>query len=263
MEKNETRSKVKLGIFVSVGLLLFIVAIYLIGNQKHLFSRTITISGIFKDISGLQVGNNVRFSGINVGTVDDIVIVSDSTVRVDMTVKKTTQEFIKKDAIGVIGSEGLMGSKVLNIFPGITGSQEMIQDKDIIATRQLVSFDDIMVKMDAVAANATVMTEDLSVMVGNIRAGKGLIGKLLTDEKMAQTIDQTMTNVEHSTAALEENLEALKSNFLFRKGFKKKEEEAAAAEKAKIKAAEDAVKAKEKAAEDAKKTQDKLDKKKK
>ena len=95
MENKIAKNNIRLGIFVTIGMLLLITAIYFIGNRQHLFSRTIRISGLFKDISGLQIGNNVRFSGINIGTIEDIVIVSDSMVRVDMILEQITQKFIK------------------------------------------------------------------------------------------------------------------------------------------------------------------------
>ena len=158
--------------------------------------------------------------------------------------------------MAVIGSEGLMGNKVLNIALG-SYNKKMIADNGIIRTKQLVSMDDIMVKMDSVAGNAVYITADLKGILANMHAGKGVLGKLFMDEGMANTVDQTMINVKNSTGALTENLEALKSNFLFKKGFKKKEDEAKAAAAAKLKATEDAKKAKEKAAKDAQKIIDK------
>ena len=221
--ENNNNNNIRLGIFVSIGLLLLIVAIYFIGNRQHMFSRTITLSGMFTDISGLQVGNNVRFSGINVGTVDDIVIVSDSMARVDITIEKKVQKFIKKDARATIGSEGLMGNKVFNISPGSGSSTQIIKDHDTINTKKPASMDEIMIKMDSVAANAVFITADLKGILGNIHQGKGTLGKLFMDEQMANAVGQTMTNVKNSTATLNTDLEALQSNFLFSKGMKKKE----------------------------------------
>src|SRR4051812_5732722 len=76
--------QLKLGIFVSIGLAIFILGIFWIGKQKHLFNTTFSLSAVFTNISGLQVGNNVRFSGINVGTVDNVSIINDTSVRVIM-----------------------------------------------------------------------------------------------------------------------------------------------------------------------------------
>jgi len=256
MENKIAKNNIRLGIFVTIGMLLLITAIYFIGNRQHLFSRTIRISGLFKDISGLQIGNNVRFSGINIGTIEDIVIVSDSMVRVDMILEQKTQKFIKSDAIAVIGSEGLMGNKVLNITAGSFG-KKMIADNGYVLTKQLVSMDDIMVKMDSVAGNAVYITADLKgILATNMHAGNGVLGKLFMDEGMATTIDQTLINVKKGTHTLNEDLEALQSNFLFKKGFKKKEEAQKAID-AKIKEAEKAKKALEKAEKDAQKLIDK------
>src|SRR4051812_16124298 len=94
----EKQNGIKLGIFVSISILLFITAIYFIGQRQQLFSSTFKASGIFKDISGLQVGNNVRFSGINVGIVEEIQQITDSTVRVDMLIEERSRKFIKKNA---------------------------------------------------------------------------------------------------------------------------------------------------------------------
>ena len=82
------------------------------------------LSGVFKDVAGLQAGNNVRFSGINVGTVENISIVSDTSVRVEILIDESTRKFIKKDAVASIGSEGLMGNKILIINPGTGGKRK-------------------------------------------------------------------------------------------------------------------------------------------
>src|SRR6187431_219686 len=97
MDTKTNKFKVRLGLFVAGGLTLFILAIFIIGKQKNLFNPVFKLTSTFKNVSGLQVGNNIRFSGINVGTVDNITIINDSTVRVDMMIRKEVQQFIKED----------------------------------------------------------------------------------------------------------------------------------------------------------------------
>jgi len=108
----------KLGIFVVFGTLLLVTAAYLIGNRQNMFGKTIPISALFKDANGLQNGNNVRFSGINVGTVNKIEMINDTTIRVHMIIEEKMQNHIKKDAVATIGSDGLVGSMLINIVPG-------------------------------------------------------------------------------------------------------------------------------------------------
>ena len=112
--KKTSGSKIKLGIIVVSSILIFIVAIYFIGQRQQLFSTTFQVSGVFKDISGLQVGNNVRFSGINVGVVQHIEQVTDSTVKVEMLVDEKARKFMKKNVKAIIGSDGLMGNKIVS-----------------------------------------------------------------------------------------------------------------------------------------------------
>ena len=88
METHSEKFKVRLGIFVAGGLMLFVFAIFIIGKQKNLFNPVYTLNSTFYNVSGLQVGNNIRFAGINVGTVDNIFIINDSTVKVTMMIRK-------------------------------------------------------------------------------------------------------------------------------------------------------------------------------
>lgn len=224
MEK-ETGSRVKLGIFVSIGIALLIVVIYFIGNRQHMFSKTLTISGVFKDLGGLQIGNNVRFTGINIGTIDDIEIITDSTVKVSMTVEKDVQKFIKADAVATIGSEGLMGNKVINLMAG-SPDKPMIEDGGTVKTVTPVSLDDIMKNLEVTTKNAAFITDDISVLTGAIRNGDGAIGKILVDSNFAKTLDQTLVNAKNATGGFSENMEAAKHNFLLRGYYKKKEREA-------------------------------------
>ncbi|MBC7884124.1 MAG: MCE family protein, partial [Saprospiraceae bacterium] len=104
--------KFRLGLFIAGGLLLFVLVIFIIGKQKHLFNPVFKLTSYFHNVSGLQVGNNIRFLGINVGTVDNISIINDSMVKVDMIVKTDVKPFIKKDSEVSIGSEGIIGDRI-------------------------------------------------------------------------------------------------------------------------------------------------------
>mgnify|MGYP003525140652 CR=1 FL=1 len=129
--KKESGFTWKLGMFVIIGLVLFIGTIYFVGKQKNLFGNTFHLKAQFKTVSGLKEGNNVRFSGINIGTVHGIELITDSSVLVDLVIKKDVQKFIKTDAVATIGSDGLMGDKVLTITPG-NGNAETVGNNALI-----------------------------------------------------------------------------------------------------------------------------------
>ena len=228
--KTEAGNKIRLGIFVSVAVGLFIVVIYFIGNGKHMFTKTFHINGTFKDLAGLQVGNNIRFTGMNVGTVSKVEIATDSTVRVDIVIEKHVQKFLKKDAIASIGSEGLMGNKVINLLPGSPG-EPVIEDGGTLITVTPVSMDDIMKNLAVTSNNAALITADISTLTTNIRNGHGAVGKLFMDSSFALSLGKTMVNVQHAAGGFSDNMTALKHNVLLRPYYKKKEVEAAKARK--------------------------------
>lgn len=222
--KKETSNKLKLGMFISLAMVLLVAGIYLIGNNKQLFSYTFTISGVFKDINGLQVGNNVRLSGINVGVIGNIEIVADTAVRVDMVIEEKARKFIKKDSKAIIGSDGLMGSKLLLILPGTT-SKVVIKDGDYIETTDPVSIDNILNKLETASINIADITDDLSTIMLNIRSGKGAIGKIFMDPVFAKTVDDALVNVKEGAGGFKQNMDAVSNNFLLRGFLKKKEKE--------------------------------------
>jgi phospholipid/cholesterol/gamma-HCH transport system substrate-binding protein len=192
--KKGIRNKIRLGIFISIGISVFIIGIYFIGERQQLFRNTFRVSGVFKDIAGLQSGNNVRLSGINVGIVEKISIVSDTSVRVDVLIEENARKFIKKDAVAGIGSEGLMGNKVLIIYPGTGGKME-IEDEDSVKTVQPASIDDIFLSLKSTIDNTSNITNDLSKITYNIQSGKGTIGRLLMDKTLREKFDSTFANL--------------------------------------------------------------------
>lgn len=188
----------KLGMFVSIGLVVFILAIYLIGKQQNLFGSTFTVQSKFKTVSGLKVGNNVRFSGINVGTIDDIEIVNDSSVIVRAKINSDVQKFIKIDAKASIGSDGLMGDKVLTISPG-TDSHRIVQDNAMIASTKPVEMEEIMKSVQTTVDNAGVITTELATFSHKLNNENGALSKLVNDAEFGNSLKTTITNLKAST----------------------------------------------------------------
>jgi phospholipid/cholesterol/gamma-HCH transport system substrate-binding protein len=225
-------------------------------------------------VSGLKVGNNVRFSGINVGTVDEIELMTDTSVLVELVIKKNIQQFIKTDASASIGSDGLMGDKVLTISPG-TGSKNPVKNNALIASKNAIEMEDVMSSLKASVDNAGIITAQLAEFSykmnnGNgalsklisdeefsnslkgtltnlqtsskefarfttkMNNGKGALSKLVSDEEFGKTLDSTMSNLQGATKGLNENMEAAKSNILLR-GFFNKKKKAEAKKQAAIK----------------------------
>jgi phospholipid/cholesterol/gamma-HCH transport system substrate-binding protein len=229
MKTHSDQFKIRLGLFVAGGLAIFVLAVFIIGKQKNLFNPVYTLSSTFSNVSGLQVGNNIRFSGINIGTVDKINIVNDSTVKVTMTIKKEVKQFIKSDSEVSIGSEGLIGDKLLTISQGGSNSP-LAEAGQHLASKEPVETDAIMSSIKVTANNAEVISFELAEIMTKINGGNGTLGRLIQDTTIAENLNQTIVNLKKSSKGLNENMNAAKHNFLLRGYFKKQEK--AAEEKA-------------------------------
>jgi len=222
MDTYTQNFKVRLGLFVAGGLTLFILAIFIIGKQKNLFNPVFKLTSTFYNVSGLQVGNNIRFSGINVGTVDNISIINDSTVRVDMMIKKDVKQFIKSDCEVTIGSEGLIGDRLIIITQG-SSDASLAEEGQQLASTEPVETDAIMASLQVTADNAAIISDQLAEIMIKLNSGTGTIGRLIQDSTIARNLNQTMENLKNSSKGLDENMNAAKENFLLKGYFNRKE----------------------------------------
>ena len=214
---KSTSQKIRLGIFVIIGTLVLIAALYFIGNRQHLFTRNISVFAQFENVNGLQIGNNVRYSGINVGTVSKIEMLEESRILVQMVVEESTGKFIKKDAIATIGSDGLVGSMVVNILPGNKNLASIVPG-DTIETYSRIGADDMLSTLNQTNENAALLTSDLLKITNKILEAKGTLGVLVSDTILAQDIKLTLNNLketsEQTTRAMEKiNRELATVNF--------------------------------------------------
>lgn len=197
MEKSSLQN-LKLGIFVVLGILILVVALYFIGNRQHMFSNNMSIYAEFENVNGLQVGNNVRYSGIDVGNVSKIEMLEESRILVQMTVEEETARFIKKDAIATVGSDGLVGSMLINILPG----EEMltaVEAGDTIVSYSRIGADDMLSTLNVTNENAALLTSDLLKITNKILEGKGTLGVLVSDSTLAKNIKQTLVNLQETS----------------------------------------------------------------
>jgi phospholipid/cholesterol/gamma-HCH transport system substrate-binding protein len=223
--------KTKTGLFVIISLALLLGLIFFIGKQKKLFGDTFMVYADFKNISGTREGNFVRFAGINIGTVEGIRIINDTSVELSLSIEKKIQPFIKSDAVASIGSDGLMGDKLVLIAPGTNTSPVAKNGARLLSTNP-VDVDKIMNNISKISANASVVTDGLADIVEKINSGKGTVGRLLADNKLAdrlentiETAKETAASINKTSVAANETLQAAKGNFLLRGYFKKKEKQ--------------------------------------
>ncbi len=204
MERT-TSQKIRLGLFVISGLLIFILAIYFIGDKQKMFGKTNHLEAVFNNVNGLELGNNVRYSGISVGTVRGIEMINDTTIRVDMIIDKAIFSYIKKDAVATISSDGLVGNMIINIIPG-KGNEASVEPGDEIQTLNRIRTEDMLNTLNQTNENAAKLTANLLTITDKIIKGKGTLGSLINDTIIAKDLGETMRYLKLTTKSASETL---------------------------------------------------------
>jgi len=189
--KKTAKEKLELGVFVIIGLLIFIVSIYFIGQRQNIFAKTFSISTNFNNVNGLINGNNVRYSGINVGTVKAITMINDSTINVVMVIEEKMINHIKKDAIATIGTDGLVGNMIVNIIPG-DGINGLISSGDVIKSYTKIGTSDMLNTLSVTNENAALLTAKLLKIADAMADSKGTFGMLINDTIVSANLKQTV-----------------------------------------------------------------------
>jgi len=208
MMKKSNTQKIRLGLFVIISTLLLISLLYFIGNKQNIFGKTFRISAVFNNVNGLILGNNVRYSGINVGTVKKINMINDTTICVDMVIEDKFLKHIKKNAVAAIGSDGLVGSMVINIVPN-KGSSLNLFPGDTIKSFSKISTNDMLSTLNTTNENAALLTSDLLKITTAINEGKGTLGMLITDEEMAVNLKSTALYLNRTSKAAAKTMDDL------------------------------------------------------
>jgi len=177
--KTKAIDNTKLGIFVMAGVLFMIITLYMIGKNRNLFGATFTIKAVVSNVDGLVPGNNVRFKGIDVGTVKDITLLNDSSIYVTLTIDNNMKPYIRQNALASIGTDGLMGNKLLNINSG-TGTARVVEEGSLIQSLKPIETDEMLRTLSTTNENLERITHNLREITVKLNTSKSL-WNLLSD----------------------------------------------------------------------------------
>ncbi|MEP6594679.1 MAG: MlaD family protein [Ginsengibacter sp.] len=207
MKSTSYKRPIIVGIFIFLGLAIFIITILTLGSQHKTFEKSISIRAIFGDVNGLQKGNNIWFSGVKVGTVKKVTLSGNSRVEVTMNIEEHSHQFIRKDAKAKISSDGLIGNKIIVIYGGSLQTPE-VESGDVIGIEKLLSTDEMMSTLAKNNDNLLHITNDFKMVSKKIVDGNGTIGKLLSDETLINELNATTATL----GKVSQNIQALTAN---------------------------------------------------
>ena len=207
MKVTNNQRAVVIGIFIFLGLAIFILTILTLGSQKKTFEKSITVKAFFNNVNGLQKGNNIWFSGVKVGTIKKVSLQGSGRVEVDMSIEEQSVKYIPKDAKAKLSSDGLIGNKIIEIYGGTSGTPK-IEAGDVLNNDKLLNTDEMMNTLSKNNDNLLDITNDFKMISSRLADGKGSVGKLLTDETMYDQLNATASILKR----VSDNLEKLSSN---------------------------------------------------
>lgn len=198
MNNSPHKRSVIVGIFVFIGLVFLVLGILVIGNLNETFKKKIEIVTLFDDVSGLQVGNNVWFSGVKIGSISDLQFYAETKVKVMMKIEVQSLSYIRKDAFVKLSTDGLIGNKILIIYGG-TFERPQVKAGDTLRVEKTFTSEDMINTLQENNINLLAITKDFKVISNKIASGEGTVGKLLFDDAVYAHLDATTLSLQKAT----------------------------------------------------------------
>ncbi len=182
-----------------LALVILVVGIFVLGGQQKRFTKTIQVSAVFDDVTGLKIGNQVLFSGVRVGVVKSIAFEGPSQVAITMDITEESQKYIRKDVKAKIGSESFIGNKAIVLYGG-TPQMPVIQPGDRLSTEAQLSTEEMMATFQENNKNLVAITTDFKKLSSGLANGEGLAGALLTDDELSKNFQAILANLQRTSA---------------------------------------------------------------
>ena len=225
----------RLGAFILGTLAILAVGIFIIGGKKYLFTSTYKLNTRFANVAGLQAGADVMVGGLHSGTIRSINLPDKpgEQMTVVMQLDQSTRRIIRQDSQASIDTEGLLGNQYVAVSFGSADKPE-VKDGDTISSIPPLEMSELLDKANgllgqgqAAMVNINQVAEHLKSVSAKIDSGDGTVGALVNDKALYNNLDQTasgarsaVTSADAGIKDFQDNMEALKHNFLLRGYFK-------------------------------------------
>jgi phospholipid/cholesterol/gamma-HCH transport system substrate-binding protein len=208
MKESSNKRVVIVGLFIFLGLVFLLGGILVVGDLHGAFTKKMRVSAFFEDVNGLQVGNNVWFSGVKIGSVKKIQFFGKERVKVIINVDRDVQDYIRKDAKVKISSDGFIGNKIVVIYGG-THRKAPVLEGDTLGVEQSLSTEDIMSTFQENNVNVLAITNDFKALSKKLVKGEGSLGKFLNDESLYNNLATTSASLQAASSKAQKMMTTL------------------------------------------------------
>lgn len=198
MNESSSKHALYVGLFIFTGLVFLLGGILMVGNLHETFKKKMELVSVFDEVNGLQTGANVWFSGVKIGKVKEIMLNKSRNVLVTLAIENSAQRFILKDAKAKIGTDGLIGNKVVIIYGG-TEKYGSVNDGDTLRVGNTYSTENIMNTLQKNNENLLAITTDFKTISHKLTMNEGTVGKLLNDNRLYDNINSVSLSLNEAS----------------------------------------------------------------
>ncbi len=206
-----TWAELRVGILVTVSVLILTIVIVMLGQKANIFTRKYTLRTMLSRVEGLTVGAPVWLAGVEVGNVKAIKFTDLSKggkIEVLLSINRSVMEMIREDSVAIITSKGLLGDKIIYITVG-SRDKKQVEPGGILPSEEFTDFatvleklssalsklSDLSERIDAFTAELNKISRKTDAVLSKIESGKGTLGKLISDEEIYNNLKSAVKNL--------------------------------------------------------------------
>lgn len=213
--QSARKREIKVGLFVIAAVALFALLIFSVSEQSRVFEAKYTLTAYFRSVSGLVAGAPVMLAGVDVGSVEEIILQLDPSgkrVKVVLVIQKSAQEMIRKDSVARIETMGLLGDKYIEVTMGSLESP-VIRKGSILPSVEPIDYYAVLSQGKSVLENLEGASDSLARILKKIDEGQGLAGAIVNEKTelkgaidsfaaATKTLDEILSEVKQGTGTL-------------------------------------------------------------
>jgi phospholipid/cholesterol/gamma-HCH transport system substrate-binding protein len=177
-------SELKIGMLTISAIVIAAVTIFLLTGQRGFAWQRYSLKTRFPNAAGLQTGSPVRLAGVDVGSVTAVDVTGEE-VEVVFEVNKDKRDRITTGSVAILGSVSLLGQASVDISPSTRGMP--IEEWGYVPSGRPAA------ALSDVTTQAAEGVEEITKLVKDIRAGRGTVGRLMTDDRLALELERFVT----------------------------------------------------------------------
>ena len=189
-EKQLRWSKIKVGLVISLAILILFLAVFFAGKIEILFSPKMLLKAQFRDVKGLRKGAPVWIFGTEVGSVQAIDLDPIYRTIVTVSINKSVRDLIKKDSTASIMAMGLLGDKYMELTTG-SPAAEPVESGEMIQGMAQVELTDIAATGAMTIEKTADLVKRIDMLVQKIEKGEGTVAKFIMNPSVYDNLDKS------------------------------------------------------------------------